>query len=126
MSSGRSSSGPTRWLDLRLDQLWRYRDLVMPLYGATSLPSISRRSWATLAHYPAALTTLTFTVIFGRVAQLPTDGSAAVPLLYGWHGHLELFRRLRHHHIRYLYSKRRHFWQAVLPRLVMPIRTTRS
>ena len=63
------------WLDLHLGDLWRYRDLVMmfvrrdffSLYKQTILGPL----WFFIQ---PLLTTLTFTVIFGNVAQLSTDG----------------------------------------------------
>ena len=63
------------WLDLHLADLWRYRDLVLmfvqrdffSLYKQTILGPL----WWVIQ---PLLTTLTFTVIFGNVAQLSTDG----------------------------------------------------
>jgi lipopolysaccharide transport system permease protein len=63
------------WLDLHLSDLWRYRDLVMmfvrrdffSLYKQTILGPL----WFIIQ---PLLTTLTFTVVFGNMAQLSTDG----------------------------------------------------
>lgn len=63
------------WFDLHLGDLWRYRDLVMmfvrrdffSLYKQTILGPL----WFVIQ---PLLTTLTFTVVFGNVAQLSTDG----------------------------------------------------
>ena len=63
------------WLDIDLKSIWEYRDLVMLLvrrdlvayYKQTILGPV----WFALQ--PLA-TTLVFTVIFGKVAGLPTDG----------------------------------------------------
>ncbi len=62
------------WLDLHLSDLWRYRDLIImfvhrdfSLYKQTILGPL----WFIIQ---PLLTTLTFTVIFGNVAQLSTDG----------------------------------------------------
>lgn len=65
----------TGWFDLHLSDLWRYRDLVMmfvrrdfvSLYKQTLLGPL----WFVIQ---PLLTTLTFTVIFGNIAQLSTDG----------------------------------------------------
>ena len=63
------------WLDLRLDQLWRYRDLVMLFVWRDFVAQYKQTILGPLWHIiQPLLTTLTFTVIFGRVAQLPTDG----------------------------------------------------
>ncbi len=67
---------PQRGLfDLRLVELWKYRDLVLlfvrrdfvALYKQTILGPL----WYLIQ---PLLTTITFTVIFGQIASLPTDG----------------------------------------------------
>jgi lipopolysaccharide transport system permease protein len=64
-----------RWWDLRLGELWRYRDLVWLLvwrdFVAVYKQTILGPLWYLIQ---PLLTTLTFTVIFGRIAKLPTDG----------------------------------------------------
>lgn len=65
----------TGWFDIRLDELWRYRDLIglfvwrdfVAVYKQTVLGPL----WYLIQ---PLLTTLVFTVIFGMVAKLPTDG----------------------------------------------------
>lgn len=62
-------------LDLRLDQLWRYRDLVMLFVWRDFVSVYKQTILGPLWHIIQPLmTTITFTVIFGRVAKLPTDG----------------------------------------------------
>ena len=63
------------WWDLRLGDLWRYRDLVwlfvwrdfVAFYKQTILGPL----WYLIQ---PILTTVVFTVIFGNIAKLPTDG----------------------------------------------------
>src|SRR5271170_4515601 len=65
------------WLDL-----WRYRELFRVLawrdlavrYKQTAIGTI----WAVIR---PLLTMLVFTVVFGRIAKLPSDGSVPYPLL---------------------------------------------
>ena len=65
------------WLDL-----WRYRELFRVLawrdlsvrYKQTVIGVV----WALIR---PVLTVLVFTIIFGRIAQLPTDGTAPYPLM---------------------------------------------
>jgi lipopolysaccharide transport system permease protein len=69
----------TQWFDLQLGGLWRYRDLVM-LFVQRDFVSQFRQTifgplWFIIQ---PLLTTLTFTVIFGNVAQLSTDGAPKV------------------------------------------------
>jgi lipopolysaccharide transport system permease protein len=62
-------------LDLRVGELWRYRDLVM-LFVRRDFVSVYKQTILGPLWYliQPLLTTLTFTVIFGRIASLPTDG----------------------------------------------------
>lgn len=65
----------TGWFDLHLADLWRYRDLVMLFvrrdFVAQYKQTVLGPLWFIIQ---PLLTTLTFTVIFGNVAQLSTDG----------------------------------------------------
>ncbi len=66
---------PSGWLDLHLRDLWRYRDLaglfVRRDFVATYKQTILGPLWHIIQ---PLLTTLMFTVVFGRIAGLPTDG----------------------------------------------------
>ena len=68
----RSKAG---WFDLHLADLWRYRDLVMLFvrrdFVSTYKQTILGPLWFVIQ---PLLTTLTFTLIFGNIAQLSTDG----------------------------------------------------
>ena len=63
------------WLDLRLHELWAARDLVM-LFVWRDFVSVYKQTILGPLWYliQPLLTTLVFTVIFGRIAALPTDG----------------------------------------------------
>lgn len=62
-------------LDLRLGELWRYRDLVL-LFVRRDFVAVYKQTILGPLWYliQPLLTTLTFTVIFGQIARLPTDG----------------------------------------------------
>ena len=62
-------------LDLRLRELWRYRDLVL-LFVRRDFVSVYKQTILGPLWYliQPLLTTLTFTVIFGNIAGLSTDG----------------------------------------------------
>ncbi len=67
---------PTRsWLDLHLGELWRYRDLIW-LFIWRDFVSVYKQTILGPLWYliQPLLVTLTFTVIFGNIAHLPTDG----------------------------------------------------
>jgi lipopolysaccharide transport system permease protein len=85
MTTNGTNSSSTEWdliirpqrslLDLRLGELWRYRDLVM-LFVRRDFVSVYKQTILGPLWYliQPLLTTITFTFIFGRLASLPTDG----------------------------------------------------
>jgi lipopolysaccharide transport system permease protein len=62
------------WLDLRLGQLWKARDLIM-LFVWRDFVSLNKQTILGPAWYfiQPVLTPLAFTVVFGQIAKLPTD-----------------------------------------------------
>jgi lipopolysaccharide transport system permease protein len=63
------------WWDLHLSELWRYRDLVL-LFVRRDFVSVYKQTILGPLWYliQPVLTTIIFTVIFGNIAGLPTDG----------------------------------------------------
>ncbi|GAB4397538.1 MAG: ABC transporter permease [Microscillaceae bacterium] len=63
------------WFDLRLGELWRYRDLI-GLFVRRDFVSIYKQTiLGPLWHIIQPLmTTLVFTIVFGRIAGISTDG----------------------------------------------------
>lgn len=65
----------TSWLDLHLKDLWTYRDLVMMFvkrdFVAQFKQTILGPAWFVLQ---PLLTTVVFTIVFGNIAKLSTDG----------------------------------------------------
>ena len=71
----------TGWLDLHLADLWRYRDLTMLFVWRDFVAQYKQTILGPLWHLLQPLfTTLLFTVVFGRVAQISTDGMP--PMLF--------------------------------------------
>jgi lipopolysaccharide transport system permease protein len=65
----------TRWFDLHLGDLWRYRDLMMLFVWRDFVASYKQTILGPFWHLLAPLiSTLIFTVIFGEIARIPTDG----------------------------------------------------
>lgn len=65
----------TGWFDIHLGELWRYRDLIM-LFVRRDFVAVYKQTvlgplWFLLQ---PLFTTLVFTIIFGRIAKIPTDG----------------------------------------------------
>ncbi len=67
---------PRRGLfDLRLGELWRYRDLILLFVRRDFVAAYKQTILGPLWYLiQPLLTTLTFTVVFGNIASLPTDG----------------------------------------------------
>lgn len=67
--------GPeTKWLDFRLGELWRYRDLVALFVRRDFLAQYKQTILGPAWHViQPILTTVTFTIVFGRIARIPTD-----------------------------------------------------
>lgn len=65
----------TGWFDINLEELWRYRDLIFmfikrnfsTLYKQTILGPL----WIIIN---PLITTIMFTIVFGKIAKIPTDG----------------------------------------------------
>lgn len=63
------------WLDWRLRQLWRYRDLISLFVWRDFVSAYKQTVLGPLWHViQPLLTTVTFTIIFGKIAKLSTDG----------------------------------------------------
>ena len=63
------------WFDLRLGELWQARELVMLFVWRDFVAAYKQTILGPLWYLiQPVLTTITFTVIFGRIASLPTDG----------------------------------------------------
>lgn len=72
----------SKWYDLRLKEIWKYKDLLLLFvkrdFVSTYKQTILGPTWFLIQ---PILTTLTFTVIFGNLAKISTDGIPA-PLFY--------------------------------------------
>lgn len=67
------------WFDIRLSELWRYRDLIM-LFVRRDFVAIYKQTilgpfWFLLQ---PIISTIVFTIIFGQIAKIPTDGIPSV------------------------------------------------
>ena len=80
-----TEANPNRWtrtieprrklLDLRLGELWRYRHLMFMFVHRDLVAGYKQTILGPLWYLiQPLLTTITFTVIFGNIAKLPTDG----------------------------------------------------
>ena len=116
-----------RRLDFRLGELWRYRDLVGLLvrrdFVAAYKQTILGPVWFLIQ---PLVTTLTFVVIFGKIAAMPTDGQPQV-LFYMlgtvvWSYFATCFVQTSNTFV----SNASLFGKVYFPRLVVPVATVTS
>jgi lipopolysaccharide transport system permease protein len=68
-------SPKNRWFETNLMELWRYRDLILLFVRRDFVAVYKQTILGPLWFLVQPLTsTIVFTVIFGRIAQIPTDG----------------------------------------------------
>jgi lipopolysaccharide transport system permease protein len=110
------------WFSLDLAEIWRYRDLLFLLVHRDFVSNYKQTILGPLWFIIQPLiTTIIFTVIFGKVAQIPTDGMP--PMLFylagllGWN----FFSRTLGATSSTLVSNVGLFGKVYFPRLVVPI-----
>jgi lipopolysaccharide transport system permease protein len=110
------------WFGLDLAEIWRYRDLLFLLVHRDFVSNYKQTILGPLWFIIQPLiTTIIFTVIFGKVAQIPTDGMP--PMLFylagllGWN----FFSRTLNGTSSTLVSNVGLFGKVYFPRLVVPL-----
>src|SRR6516165_9952101 len=114
---------PTRgWLQLNLSEIWQYRDLLFLLvhrdFVAKYKQTILGPAWFILQ---PLLTTVVFSIIFGAIAKIPTDGLP--PMLFylagllGWNYFAQTFQSTSGT----LVNNAGLFGKVYFPRLVVPL-----
>ncbi|WP_026899014.1 ABC transporter permease [Daejeonella oryzae] len=72
----------TSWFDLRLNELWQYRDLLFIMVKRDFIAAYKQTILGPIWHFLQPLfTTIVFVIVFGRIARIPTDNVPA-PLFY--------------------------------------------
>ena len=72
----------TSWFDLRLNELWAYKDLLLIMVKRDFIAAYKQTILGPLWHFLQPLfTTVVFVVVFGRIAKIPTD-NIPPPLFY--------------------------------------------
>ncbi len=70
----------SKLLDLNLKEVWRYRDLLWLFVKRDFVAQYKQTILGPLWHFIQPIfTTLMFLFIFGKIANIPTDGIAAIP-----------------------------------------------
>ena len=112
------------WFNLNLRELFRYRDLIALLvkrnFKISYKQTVLGPAWVVIQ---PLLTTLVFTVIFGGIAKLPTDGMPS--FLFYMAGNIcwSYFSNCLVQTSNTFIHNRQLFGKVYFPRLVMPIST---
>jgi len=120
-----SISPRDKLFDLRLRDIWNFRDLLMLFvhrdFVAVYKQTILGPLWFFIQ---PLLTTLVFTVIFGKVAKIPTDGLP--PIIFylagvtAWNYFAECFRKTANS-----FTQNAHiFGKVYFPRVIVPLSIT--
>jgi len=115
-------SSSASMLDLRLGELWRYRDLVALFvrrdFVAQFKQTILGPAWFVIQ---PLLTTITFTIIFSNIAKLSTDGLP--PILFYLSGNIlwQYFSGCLTETSNTFISNANIFGKVYFPRLVVPV-----
>lgn len=117
----------TGWFDINLKEIWRYRDLIWMLvkrdFTLIYKQTILGPAWVVIQ---PLLTTLIFTVIFGNVAGLPTDGMPKFMFYMGGNIAWQYFANCLTQTSNTFISNRQLFGKVYFPRLCMPVSTVIS
>lgn len=112
----------TRLLDLRLSEVWRYRDLLLLLvkrdFVATYKQTILGPVWFFLQ---PVMTTIVYVLIFGRIADIGTDG---IPMMLFYMAGITLwnyFAECLNRTATVFKDNAQVFGKVYFPRLVMPL-----
>ena len=69
--------------DLKLGELWRYRDLIYLFVHRDFVAQYKQTILGPAWHFiQPLLTTIMFTIVFGKIAKIPTDGMP--PFIFTW------------------------------------------
>ncbi len=111
-----------KWFDLRLKELWRYRDLVSLFVRRDFVAQYKQTILGPLWHIiQPLLTSVVFTIIFGKVAKLSTDGLP--PFLFYMSGTVAwtYFSNVITKSAETFLANSAIFGKVYFPRLVMPV-----
>ena len=105
-------------VDLQLQEVWNYRELIylfirrnfVAYYKQTILGPL----WYLITPF---ITTVVFTLIFGKLAKIPTD---PISFLYGWKYYMELFCNQFQRNVEHICRQCRYFRQGIFPPVDCP------
>lgn len=112
------------WFDINLPEIWQYRDLIMLFvrrdFVANYKQTILGPLWFVLQ---PLFTTLVFTVVFGRIAKIPTDGLPQIVFYLGGIVTWNYFASCLNKTSDTFVSNAGIFGKVYFPRLAIPVAT---
>lgn len=115
------------WFDINLGELWQYRDLIW-LFAKRKLILVYKQTilgpaWIILQ---PLMTTLIYTVVFGNIANISTDGIPQILFYMGGTAIWSFFAACLNQTALTFTSNSRVFGKVYFPRLVSPLSTVLS
>ncbi|MGV8081458.1 MAG: ABC transporter permease [Syntrophales bacterium] len=114
----------TGWFDIHLAELWNYRDLVFLFVRRDFVSAYKQTILGPLWYLiQPVLTTIVFTVVFGKIARIPTDGIP--PFLFYMAGYIAwaYFAECLTMTANTFVANSGIFGKVYFPRLVVPLAT---
>ena len=112
------------WFQIDFRELWRYRDLILLMvkrdFKVFYKQTILGPAWVVLQ---PLFTTLVFTVIFGNVARLPTDGMPSFLFYMAGNIAWQYFSSCLIQTSNTFVQNSKLFGKVYFPRMVMPVAT---
>lgn len=114
--------GKTNLFDLRLKEVWRYRDLLLMFVKRDFITVYKQTILGPLWFFiQPILTTITFTVIFGNLAKIPTDGAPKIIFYMSGITIWNYFSNCLVDVSKVFISNSAIFGKVYFPRLIMPL-----
>jgi lipopolysaccharide transport system permease protein len=114
----------TGWFDVHLAELWSYRDLVLLFVRRDFVSAYKQTILGPLWYLiQPVLTTIVFTIVFGKIARIPTDG--VPPFLFYMAGYIAwaYFAECLTMTANTFVTNAHIFGKVYFPRLVVPLAT---
>jgi lipopolysaccharide transport system permease protein len=116
-----------KWFHLDVRELWRYRDLVLLMFNRDLVTWYKQTILGPLWYIvQPLLTTLMFTVVFGNIAKISTDGQPKILFYLSgiilWNYFADCFKVISDTFV----TNKSIFGKVYFPRIVMPLSTALS
>ena len=115
------------WFNLELKELWRYKDLILLLFNRDLVTWYKQTVLGPLWFVvQPVMTTLIFTVVFGNIAGISTDGQPKILFYLSgyilWSYFAECFKTISDTFV----TNKSIFGKVYFPRIIMPLSTVLS